>query len=109
MVMVEIDGNAIIVEPLKSLKDPELARAYCTMMLRLKHASIVPKRHILDNEVSEAMKTIIRDKYHMELELVPPRCQRRNAAKVSIRTHFFSVLVGTAGDFPPSLWDRLLS
>ena len=35
MVMVEIDSNAILVEPLKSRKDPELTRAYRTMMLRL--------------------------------------------------------------------------
>ena len=31
------------------------------MMLRLKHAGIIPQNHILDNEVSTAMKTIIRD------------------------------------------------
>ena len=42
MVMVEIDSNAILVEPLKSRKDPELARAYRAMMLRLKQAGIVP-------------------------------------------------------------------
>ena len=28
MVMVEIDSNAILVEPLKSRKDPELTRVY---------------------------------------------------------------------------------
>ena len=41
MVMVKIDSNAILVEPLKSRKDPELARAYRAMMLRLKRAGIV--------------------------------------------------------------------
>ena len=51
MVMVEIDSNAVIVEPLKSRKDPELTRAYKAMMLRLKWLGIVPKKHILDNEV----------------------------------------------------------
>ena len=39
MVMVEINSNAILVEPLKSRKDPELTRAYRTMMLRLKRAA----------------------------------------------------------------------
>ena len=65
----------------------------------------------MDNEVSEAMKDIIRNKSRMELELVPPGCHRRNAAEVAIRNfnaHFLSILAGTATDFPPLLWDRLL-
>jgi hypothetical protein len=80
-------------------------------MTRLQHAGIVPKKHILDNEVSEAMKTIIKDEYKMAMELVSPGCHRRNAAEVAIRNfkaHFSSVLAGMAEDFPPSLWDRLL-
>ena len=108
MVMVEIDSNAILVEPLKSRKDAELTRSYRTLMMRLKRAGIIPKKHILDNEVSEAMKAIIRDEYRMEMELVPPGCHRRNAAEVAIRNfkaHFLSVLAGTADNFPPSLWD----
>ena len=62
-------------------------------MLRLKLAGIVPKKHILDNEVSEAMKEVIRTNYKMEIELVPPGCHRRNAAEVAIRNsrHIFSV------------------
>ena len=59
MVMVEIDSNAILVEPLTSRKDPELTRAYRKMMLRLKLAGIVPKKHVLDNEVLEAMTDVI--------------------------------------------------
>ena len=111
MVMVEIDSNAILVEPLKSRKDQELTRAYKVLMQRLQQAGIVPKKHVLDNEVSQAMKSIIKEEYRMEMELVPPGCHRRNAAEVAIRNfkaHFLSVLAGTAEDFPPSLWDRLL-
>ena len=111
MVMVEINSNAILVEPLTSRKDAELTRAYRALMTRLKRAGIVPKKHVLDNEVSEAMKAVIRDEYQMEMELVPPGCHRRNAAEVAIRNfkaHFLSVLAGTAEDFPASLWDRLL-
>ena len=33
MIMVEIDSNAILVEPLSSRKDAELTRAYRTLML----------------------------------------------------------------------------
>ncbi len=57
------------------------------------------------------MKTIIKDKYKMAMELVPPGCHRRNAAEVAIqnfKAHFLSVLAGAAEDFPPSLWDCLL-
>ena len=36
MVMVEIDRNAILVEPIKNRTDAELTRAYRAMMLRLK-------------------------------------------------------------------------
>ena len=67
MVMVEIDSNAILVEPIKNRTDAELTRAYHTMMLRLKQAGTIPQKHILDNEVSNAMKTIICDEYMMKL------------------------------------------
>ena len=80
-------------------------------MLRLKRAIIVPRKHILDNEVSEAMRDIIRDEYNMGMELVPPGCHRKNAAKVVIRNfkaHFISVLAGMTDDFPPLLWGRVL-
>ena len=109
--MVEIDSNAILVEPINNRKYEDLTRAYRTMMLRLRRAGIIPRKHILDNEVSEAMKTIIQDEYKIQLELVPPVTHRINAAEVSIlnfKAHFLSILAGTAPDFWPSLWDRLL-
>ena len=80
-------------------------------MLRLKLAGIVPKKHVLDNEVSEAMKEIIRHECKMEMELVPTGCHRRNADEVAIRNfkaYFLSVLAGVADDFPLHLWDRRL-
>jgi hypothetical protein len=83
--MVEIDSNAILVKPINSRNHHKLARAYRVLMTRLLQARIVPKKHILDNEVSEAMKTIIKDKYKMAMELVPPGCHQRNAAEVAIR------------------------
>ena len=109
MVMVDIDSSGILVEPMKSCKDAEIIRAYQTLMLRLKRANIIPQKHVLDNEVSEAMKELIRSQY--QLELVPPGCHRRNAAEVAIRNfkaHFLSILAGVADDFPKQLWDRLL-
>ena len=111
MVMVDIDSSGILVEPMKSRKDAEMIRAYNTLMSRLHSAGIVPQKHVLDNEISTAMKALIQDQYKMKYELVPPGCHRRNAAEVAIRNfkaHFLSVLAGVADDFPPSLWDKLL-
>jgi hypothetical protein len=111
MVMVEIGSNAILVEPMKSRKDEEMIRAYNALLLRLKRAGIVPKKHVIDNEVSENMKNHIRNTCKFKMELVPPGCHQRNAAEVAIRNfkaHFLSVLAGAADDFPPSLWNRLL-
>ena len=61
MVTVKINSNAILVEPIKSRKYAELTREYQTIILRIRRAGIIPKKHILDNAVSEALKTIIQD------------------------------------------------
>jgi hypothetical protein len=111
MVLVKIDSNAILVEPMRSRKDAEMIRAYNALVLRLKREGIIPKKHVLDNEVLESMKNHIRDTCKMNMELVPPGCHQRNAAEVAIhnfKSHFLSVLTGVADDFPQNLWDRLL-
>ena len=84
MVMVEIDNNSILVEPLKSRKDEEIIRAYNALLLQLKRTGIVPKKHVLDNEVSENMKNHIHNTCKFNMELVPLGCHQRNAAKVAI-------------------------
>ena len=73
MVMVEIDSNVILVKPITSRNNHKLAQAYRVLMTQLQWAGIVPKKHSLDNEVSEATKTIIKDEYKMSMELAPPR------------------------------------
>eukprot|EP00804_Cyclotella_cryptica_P021690 CCRYP_018272-RA/>CCRYP_018272-RA protein AED:0.40 eAED:0.40 QI:0/-1/0/1/-1/0/1/0/288 len=111
MVMVDIDSSAILIEPIKNRTDLELTRAYSTLITRLHRAGVVPRKHVLDNEISTAMKTLITDTYKMTYELVPPGCHRRNAAEVAIRnfkSHFLSILAGVADDFPMKLWDKLL-
>jgi hypothetical protein len=52
MVMVEIDSNTILVEPMKNRKDAKMIGAYNALLLQLKWTSIVPKEHVLDNKVS---------------------------------------------------------
>ncbi len=97
MVMVEMDSNAILVEPMKSRKDEEMIQVYNALLLRLKRGGIVPKKHVLDNEVSENMKNHICDTCKFDMELVPPGCHQHNAAKVAIcnfKAHFLSILAG---------------
>ena len=94
MVLVEIDSNAILLEPLKSRQDSELIRAYDSLITRLRRAGINPRKHVLDNEISENMKNHIHDHYKFQLELVPPSCHRRNAPPklpFKISRHIFSV------------------
>ena len=85
MVMVDINSNVILVEPIKSRKDEEIKQSYLTMMLRLQREGIITKKQILDNTFSEALETIIQDEYKMQIELVPPGTNRRNTAEVEIR------------------------
>jgi hypothetical protein len=112
MVMVKINSNAILVKPMKNRMDTKMIWAYNTLLLQLKRASIVPKKNVLDKEVSENMKNHIRDTCKLDMELVPPGCHRHNAAEVAIlcnfKAHFLSVLAGVANNFPPNLWDWLL-
>ena len=80
-------------------------------MLHLTRANTTPKKHVLDNEISEAMKNLIRNQYKMQLDLVSPDFHRRNAAKVVIRNfkaHFLSILAGAADNFLTNLRDKLL-
>ena len=42
------------------------------MIRRLQRTDIKPKRYVLDNEISVALKTLIKDEYKMEIKLVPP-------------------------------------
>jgi hypothetical protein len=88
-----------------------MIRAYNALLLQLKRSGIVPKKYVLDNEVSENMKNHVCDTFKLDMELVPPGCHRRNAAKIAIcnfKAHFLSILASVADNFPPNLWDWLL-
>ena len=57
------------------------------------------------------MKDLVKNKYKMEYELIPPGCHRCNAAEVAIqnfKAHFLSISAGVADDFPIRLWDKIL-
>ncbi len=69
--MVEINSNAILLEPMKSYKDAEMIQAYDALLQQLKRVGIVLKKHILDNKVSKNMKNHIRNTHKFDMELVP--------------------------------------
>ncbi len=68
MIMVEIDSNAILVEPMKNHKDAEMIQVYNALLLKLKWAGIDPKKYVLDNKVSENMKNYICDMCKLDME-----------------------------------------
>ena len=74
MVMAEIDSNAILVEPMKSRKDEEMIRAYNVLLAQLQQAGSTPRKHVLDNKVSNNMKHHIQVACKLKMELVPPGC-----------------------------------
>eukprot|EP00956_Cyclotella_meneghiniana_P041787 scaffold239666_cov36-Cyclotella_meneghiniana.AAC.1 len=60
-----------------------MIRAYDTIILCLKGAGSVPKKtHVLDNEVSEAMKNHIRDDLKLNMELCSCRHGKQFSTKL---------------------------
>ena len=111
MVMVEIDSNAILVEPTKSRKDGKMKHTYEYLLLRMKQTGVQPKKQVLNNEVLESIKNLICNEYKKELELVPLGCYRCNASELAIcnfKAHFRNILAGTDPDFQMQLLDCLL-
>ena len=59
--MLEIDRSVIRVDPMKSRKYVKMLQVYAALMKRLHVVNIVPRKHVMDNEVSEMLKTLIRE------------------------------------------------
>ncbi|KAL7525323.1 hypothetical protein ACHAWF_003160, partial [Thalassiosira exigua] len=111
MVMVEIDSSYILAAPMKSKKATEMVDTYRSLLDRVKKAGLKPKKHVLDNEVSEALQQAIQEE--CRLELVPPGCHRRNVAEVAIKSfkaHFIAICAGLPlpSSFPIRLCHELL-
>ena len=94
--MLEIDSSGILVESIKNHKDAELTCTHKKLLHRLKQSGSMPKKQVLDNEISPGMKDLIQDKYKMDYEIVPPGCHRHNATEVAIcnfTAHFIGILL----------------
>ena len=85
MVMCEMDSNTITKEPMRDKTAGEMVRAYTALITKLKAAGIKPKKHVLDNEVSNEYKQAIKEN-GMEFKLVPKGKHRRNIAERATQT-----------------------
>jgi hypothetical protein len=97
LVLVEIDSGAILVEAMLDRSAGKQCRAYQVLVNRLHQCKIYPKKHILDNEISDKFREIIKHN-KMEHELVPPHDHRRNIAEKGIqkfKDHLIASLCGT--------------
>jgi hypothetical protein len=110
MVAIHLDGNYIFAEPMKNRTEGEMITVYQKILNRMKAAGLGPRKQVLDNKCSAAMKACIKEK-GMDYELVPPGQHRHNQAEQAIETfkaHYISILAGVDNKFPLSLWGHLL-
>eukprot|EP00804_Cyclotella_cryptica_P028277 CCRYP_014613-RB/>CCRYP_014613-RB protein AED:0.36 eAED:0.36 QI:0/0/0/1/0/0/2/0/471 len=111
MIAVELDGNYIDAEPLKTRKAKDLTEAYQRIYQRWKATGVIcPNWHILDNEAPEELKQAIREN-NCRVELMPADMHRRNIAEKGMQRfkgHFKAVLAGVSDDFPIREWDELI-
>ena len=64
MIAVDLDGNYIDAEPLKTIKANDLTAAYQRIHQPWKDTGVIcPNWHILDNEAPEEFKQAIRENY----------------------------------------------
>ena len=70
--------------PFKSCKDKDRMAAYNTIMQRLKDRNMLVNIQILDNEAIKEYKTIIKEKWNINYQLVPSHVHSQNATERSI-------------------------
>jgi hypothetical protein len=111
MVAVELDGNYIDAEPIKSRMARELTEAYKRIYARWKATGVIcPNWHVLDNEAPAEFLEAIRAN-GCRVETTPADMHRRNIAEQAIQTykgHFISTLAGVSDDFPIHQWHELV-
>ena len=91
MVLVEIDSDAVLVEPMRNRTAGEMTKTYQKLIDRLNKCGIYPKMHILDNESSNELEEAIGNN-NMTFQYVPPHNHRRNRAERGLGTLHFNTL-----------------
>ena len=97
--------------PFKTSEDNHCLKAYDEIIQRLSNHKLTADLKIIDNEANADYKRVIKNKWNINYQLVPPNTHRSNSAEQAIRTfkdHFISILAGIVPDLPLNLWDLLL-
>ena len=72
--MVELDSSVIPAEAIQNRTANEMKVAYLVLLAHIKRQGANPKKHVMDNEVSELLQETI--EAECKLELVLPGCHR---------------------------------
>ncbi len=94
MMAIHLNANYIFVKPMHNWSKEEMIRAYKKIINRMRMAGLGIKKHMLDNEASDAFKQYICQQ-QIQFELVPSGNHRRNQAEHAIQTfkvHFIAIL-----------------
>jgi hypothetical protein len=111
MVLVEIDGNYINAEPMKSkTEEGAMIKAFLILWEQLTaNRTVKPMPHIMDNKASAEYKKEIHK--NCTIQSVLPNNHRQTLAERAIQTfknHFKAVLASIDNRFSMHLLDRLL-
>jgi hypothetical protein len=111
MVAVELDGNYIDAEPMKSRTAKELTEAYKRIYARWKATGVIcPNWHVLDNKAPAEFLEVICEN-GCRVEKTPADIHQGNIAGRVIQTyksHFIATMAGVSDDFPIHQWHELV-
>ena len=85
MIAYRCGANLILAVPSKTSKDTHRLQAFNQIMQRLRDHQLHVYLQILDNEAIAEYKRLIKGKWKINYQLVPPNTHRSNAVEKSIR------------------------
>jgi hypothetical protein len=111
MVAVELDGNYIDADPMKSRSTKDLTEAYKRIYARWEATGVIcPNWHVLDNKAPAEFLEAIRVN-GCRVEKTPADMHRQNIAERAIQTykgHFIATMAGVSDGFPIHQWHELV-
>ena len=110
MIAYHCDANLILAVTFKTGKDTDRHKSYDKIMQCLSDHKLTVDLKILDNEASAEYKRVIKKKWNINYQLVPPNTHQRNTAERAIRTfkaHFISIIAGVAPYSPTEFMGSL--
>ena len=111
MIAYHCDANLILAVPFKTRKGTHRLKAYDKILQCLSNHKLTVDLKILNNEASAEYKRVVKKKWKINYQLVPPNTHQSNAAEQAIcmfKAHFICILAGVDPGLPRNLWDLLL-